>query len=161
ELHLQTRADTEPAETPSLDTAAPANTRVRVAVRVLGRPALVTASPPRQELRRRALELLIYLAVHRRGANLPDIKEAFWPDASNRRAGERLQTEVGDLRARVRDAYRAANPDTDPDGDKGEQLQPVVNTGGRYHLNPDLVDIDWWTVQDTLAAATTDVAHRI
>jgi len=161
----QTRADTAQADAPARvprpdpgDAAsAPAVARARVDVRVLGRPALLTVGPPKQELRRRALELLIYLAVHRRGANLPDIKEAFWPDASNRRAGERLQTEVGDLRARVRDAYRAANPDTETD----EQLQPVVNTGGRYHLNPDLVDIDWWTVQDALAAATTDTAHRV
>jgi DNA-binding SARP family transcriptional activator len=165
----ETRADTEPADPPtpqprpdSIDLAVvPVTTRARVEVRVLGRPGLVTTGPPKQEPRRRALELLVYLAVHRRGANLPDIKEAFWPDASNRRAGERLQTEVGDLRTRIRDAYRAANPDTDPANDKGEQLQPVVNTGGRYHLNPDLLDVDWWTVQDALAAATTDTAHRI
>jgi DNA-binding SARP family transcriptional activator len=98
--------------------------------------------------------------VHRRGANLPDIKEAFWPDATNRRAGERLQTEAGDLRARIRDAYWAANPHLDPGEDKRPPIDSVVNTGGRYHLNPDIVDVDWWTVQDALAAATTDTAHR-
>jgi DNA-binding SARP family transcriptional activator len=135
--------------------------RARVVVRVLGRPGLVTTDPPKQELRRRALELLVYLAVHRGGANLPDIKEAFWPDASNRRAGERLQTEVGDLRGRIRDAYHASDKDTDQDQDKDEQVQPVINTGGRYHLNPDLVDIDWWTVQDALAAAITDTSHQM
>src|SRR5262249_36861924 len=39
-------------------------------------------------------------------------------------------------------------------------IDSVVNTGGRYHLNPGIVDVDWWTVQDALAAATTDTAHR-
>src|SRR5207302_10850082 len=71
----------------------------------------------------------------------------------------------GDLRGRIRDAYHATNHDRDNhnhnDKDKDEQVQPVINTGGRYHLNPDLVDVDWWTVQDALAAATTDAAHRV
>jgi len=145
------RDDTTPAAAAAAGTG-----RVRVPVRVLGRPALGTDGVPGQPLRRRAQELLVYLAVHRAGANLPDIKEAFWPDASNRRAGERLQTEVGDLRRRIRYAYRGINTDTGPE----EQVQPVVNTGGRYHLNPDLVDVDWWSVQDALAA-TTHMAHRV
>ena len=151
----------QPRPDPAGTRAVPSAEYVRVPIRVLGRPALVTVGPPKQEPRKRALELLVYLVVHRRGANLPDIKEAFWPDASNRRAGERLQTETGDLRSRVRDAYRAANPTTENDENTREQPQPVVNTGGRYHLNPDLLDVDWWNVQDALAAATTDTAHRI
>jgi DNA-binding SARP family transcriptional activator len=157
----QTAAPRSAPDAPDRSSAPAQAGRPRVPIRVLGRPALVTTSPPKQELRRRALELLVYLAVHRGGANLADIKEAFWPDASNRRAGERLQTEVGDLRGRIRDAYHAITTnDTGKDQDNGEQVQPVINTGGRYHLNPDLLDIDWWTVQDALAAATTDTAHR-
>src|SRR5262249_53063672 len=126
-----------PATAKALNAAAPAASHVRVEARVLGRPTLITVGAPKQDLRRRALELLVYLVVHRRGANLTDIKEAFWPDATDRRAGERLQTEAGDLRARIRDAYWAANPDLDPGEDKRPPIDSVVNTGGRYHLNPD------------------------
>jgi DNA-binding SARP family transcriptional activator len=139
--------------------------RRRVPVHVLGAPRILRDGAPVSGLRTRAQELMVYLAVHRNGANLPDIKEAFWPDANNRRAGERLQTETGDLRGRIRDA--AGNQkDTkgdrkDPDG--GKSIQPVVNTGGRYHLNPDIVEVDWWTVQDALADATaaTSTEQRI
>jgi DNA-binding SARP family transcriptional activator len=123
-------------------------TTPRVHIRVLGRPTIDYDNPPKQALRRRASELMVYLAVHRTGADLPDLKEAFWPDATNRRAGERLQTEVTDLRARIRDAYGRRD------------IEPVVNTGGRYHLNPDIVEVDWWTVQDALATATTDTSCR-
>jgi DNA-binding SARP family transcriptional activator len=123
-------------------------TRPRLLLRVLGRPTIARDSPPRQALRPRARELMVYLAVHRSGANLPDLKEAFWPDATNRRAGERLQTEVTDLRGRIRDAYGRRD------------IEPVVNTGGRYHLNPAIVEVDWWTVQDALASATTDTSSR-
>ncbi len=57
----------------------------------------------------------------------------------------------GDLRGRIRDAFGNV------------KVQPVVNTGGRYHLNPDVVDVDWWTVQDAIAAATatTDISQRL
>jgi DNA-binding SARP family transcriptional activator len=130
----------EPTDQPAAPTADPARERVRI--RVLGIPAIMANGAPVPGLRSRAQELMVYLAVHRHGANLPDIKEALLPDATVRRAGERLQTDVGDLRRRIRD--NAGNPD----------IQPVVNTGGRYHLNADVVEVDWWTVQDALAAAS-------
>jgi hypothetical protein len=60
------------------------------------------------------------------------LTEAFWPTATVRRGGERLSTEVGALRRRIRQAA----------GDK--DIQPVVNPGSRYHLDPNLVDIDVW-----------------
>ncbi|WP_433304391.1 BTAD domain-containing putative transcriptional regulator [Actinoplanes sp. CA-030573] len=89
-------------------------------------------------LRHHARELLVYLAVHRGGANLPDIMEAFWPNATMRRAAQRLSTEVADLRRHLRQAA------------DNRSIQPVVNTGGRYHLDPDLLDIDLWRFIDIL-----------
>jgi DNA-binding SARP family transcriptional activator len=133
---------------PADPTAEATTTGPRVLIRVLGRPTIANDSPPKHALRPRARELMVYLAVHRSGVNLPDLKEAFWPDATNRRAGERLQTEVTDLRGRIRDVYGKRD------------IEPVVNTGGRYHLNPEVVEVDWWTVQDALAAATTDATRR-
>jgi DNA-binding SARP family transcriptional activator len=106
---------------------------------------------PVRGLRQHARQLLVYLAVHRNGADLPQIMEVIWPDATLRRAGERLQTEVGDLRGRIRQA--AGN----------EKIQPVLNTGGHYVLNADLVDVDVWQLTDALrrAAAATEPAARI
>jgi DNA-binding SARP family transcriptional activator len=72
--------------------------------------------------------------------------EVLWPDATVRRAQERLSTEVANLRRCIR---KAAD---DP------SVQGVINTGGRYHLNADLLDTDIWTLDHALhqAASTQD-----
>jgi DNA-binding SARP family transcriptional activator len=126
--------------------------RPPVRIQLLGEPTILDRDgAPVQGLRHHARELLLYLTVHRSGANLSQIMEAFWPDAKVRRAGERLSTEVSNLRGRIRQAA----------GDK--DIQPVVNPGSRYHLDPNLLDIDVWRLVDALheAAATTDPASRI
>jgi DNA-binding SARP family transcriptional activator len=130
--------------------SAEADPRTAVRVRLLGKPAILDhGGVPVTGLRHHARELLAYLAVHRGGAGLPDIMEAMWPHATVRRAAERLSTEVADLRRRIRQA--ADNP----------AIQPVVNTGGRYHLDGALLDIDVWHVTDMLRDATTaDPATR-
>jgi DNA-binding SARP family transcriptional activator len=121
-----------------------------VRIRLLGTPEIRdTDGNPVTGLRHHARELLVYLAVHRNGARLPDIMEAFWPSATVRRAAERLSTETANLRRILR---RAAG---DP------SIQPVVNTGGRYHLAPNLVDVDLWQLSDALRDAhTTTDTHR-
>jgi DNA-binding SARP family transcriptional activator/nucleoid-associated protein YgaU len=120
------------------------NSPKKVAIRVLGRIAVLDEQgEPVPGLRKHAGGLLVYLAIHRTGANTNDIMEAIWPEASLRRAAERLSTEVGNLRRCI----RQAGVDRD--------LQPVINTGGRYHLNPLLVDVDAWTFQDALHQTTT------
>ncbi|WP_203933881.1 BTAD domain-containing putative transcriptional regulator [Virgisporangium ochraceum] len=123
-----------------------------VRVRLLGEPAIFDRDGvPVTGLRHHARELLVYLAVHRSGANLSDIMEAFWPNATVPRARERLSTETGDLRRRIRQAA----------GDRS--VQPVVNTGSRYHLNPDLLDLDVWHLVDELrrASAATEPDEKI
>ncbi len=116
----------------------------RVQVRLLGKPTIYALTgEPVSGLRRHATELLVYLAVHRSGADLPEIMEALWPEATLRRAGQRLSTEVSNLRRNIRIAA------DDP------SLMPVINTGGRYHLDPNLLDIDVWRLLDHLAAAST------
>jgi len=123
-----------------------------VGIRLLGEPAIVDRDGITVTgLRRHARQLLVYLAVHRDGADLPQIMEAFWPTATLRRAGERLSTEVGHLRSRIRQAA----------GD--QKIQPVINTGGRYVLNAAVLDIDLWRMSNALrrAAAATDRPARI
>jgi len=118
-----------------------------VAARVLGTPAILLPDGTAVDsVREAALELLTYLAVHRDGAAIDDIKEALYGDATRDRARQRLATDVANLRNRLRHAH----PNRDADDTVAD---PVINTGGRYHLNPDLIDIDWWDVQDAITRA--------
>jgi DNA-binding SARP family transcriptional activator len=130
----------EPEPTPAVDVPAilPV-TQHRVSIRPFGTPAVLDAAgAPVPGLRHHATGLLVYLALHRDGANLPDIMEAFWPTATIRRASERLSTEVANLRRAIRTA--AGNT----------KIQPVVNTGSRYHLDQDVLAIDLWTLADAM-----------
>jgi DNA-binding SARP family transcriptional activator len=148
------QAQPSPGATPDdASTADPRRGRRRpVRIRLLGEPTIFDRDgAPVPGLRHHARELLVYLAVHRSGASFSQIMEAFWPTATVPRARERLSTEAGDLRRRIRQA--AADKD----------IQPMVNTGSRYHLDPNLLDIDVWRLIGALrqATATTDPAARI
>ena len=135
----------EPDGPPAEQAPTPTSTPTTKAVaRVLGPPALLCPDGTTVDsLREAALELLVYLAVHRDGAALDDIKEALYPDATIHRATQRLATDVANLRNRLRHI-------TGPTADRSD---PVINTGGRYHLNPDLIEVDWWTVHDLATSA--------
>lgn len=78
--------------------------------------------------------------------------EALFPDASLRRASERLSTVVADLRKHIR---RATALPTDTTETLRQRLEPIPNTGGHYHLDPDVVRVDWWTVLDHYEAVAT------
>lgn len=135
--------------------------RRRAQVRVLGTPAVLDFSgQPVHKLRAKSVELLVYLAVNRTGAPLAQIMEALWPDATWRRASERLSTCVANLRHAIRAvlADGQAEPGTD-----GRKIEPVINSGGHYRLDPVIVDIDWWTVLDGYAhvAASIDNTARL
>lgn len=139
---------------PSIPKAEPAvpdvTTTPKVRIRLFGKVAVLDGEgQPVPGLRQNAGGLLAYLALHRKGADKNDILEAIWPDAPLRRAAERLSTEVGNLRRCI----RVALPD--------QSAQPVVNTGGRYHLNPDVVDVDLWHLEDALQdAVVSDPEER-
>ena len=149
-------------------------------MRILGDPVILGRDgQPMRGLRGHAVELLIYLAVNRDGADLSDIMEAIWPDATRRRASERLSTNVGNLRGLLRAAHPSADTmDTDDTGtaatdDKArgdkekaaarKQPNPIPNTGSRYHLDPAMVQVDWWTVLDeyTQVATASDDKARL
>lgn len=115
-----------------------------VRVRVFGHPRV--EQPEDVEaggIRRYARELLVYLAIHHRGADLPQIMEAFWPHATVRRASQRLSTEAADLRRHIRIAR----------GDR--TVEPVINSGGHYRLNPAIVTVDLWEFNTAIHAAAT------
>jgi two-component SAPR family response regulator len=158
----------QPATGPVGRTTTP--TTSLVSVRVLGSPAILgTDGKPVRGLRAKSLELLTYLAVHRRGASLDDIMEAIWGDATPRRAAERLSTCVANLRSVIRavaqPATKTNDADTEENSRKPPPIEPVVNTGGHYHLDPALLHVDWWTMLDqyaqvaTATSDTTRLAH--
>jgi two-component SAPR family response regulator len=125
-------------------------------VKVLGTPAVLDrAGRPAPRLRTAARELMVYLVMHRDGAAIDDILEAIYPDATVTRAAERLSTDVANLRRVIR---TVAGPTAD-----GSRLEPVVNSGGHYRFNADVVDADWWTIVDEYAqvAAAPDEQHRL
>ncbi|MFV2104543.1 BTAD domain-containing putative transcriptional regulator [Micromonospora sp. LOL_024] len=142
-----------PTDSPEPPTPAADRTQPKVRVRILGSPAIIGADgTPVTGVRRASYELLTYLAVHRDGADIADIEVAMTPDATPRRARDRLSTNVANLRNRLTTAA-GLNP-----GDDTHTFKPVVNPGGRYYLDPNLVDIDWWRVLDATSRAgrTTD-----
>ncbi|WP_345731483.1 BTAD domain-containing putative transcriptional regulator [Cryptosporangium minutisporangium] len=144
----------EPARVPAavsgaLPSTAATSGSPRARIQVLGQAPLIRPldGPPVTGARSHAVELLALLAAHRDGMDLPDIMEVFYPTATVRRASQRLSTTVGNLRNRIRTA--AGDPANK------EKLEPVLNTGSHYQLNPAILHIDWWHFQDTLARAVT------
>lgn len=144
----QLRSGGEPA--PAQPAAAEQPAR-RVQVRVLGPAALLdTTGAPAPKMRAKSLELLVYLSLHRKGAPLDQIMEAIWPDVTLRSASQGLSTCVGNLRGAIRTAAHGHAPAPDR-----PRLEPVINSGGHYRLDPAIVAVDWWTVLDETAQVAT------
>jgi hypothetical protein len=128
-----------------------------VKVRVLGAPAILdTDGSPVRGLRTKSTELLIYLAVHRDGAPLADILAAIWPDVTPQRATQRLSTCLANLRSIIRQVRVTAGTNN-PDGHT--RVEPVINTGGHYHLDPTIVAVDWWQALDAYARAASSATN--
>ena len=97
----------------------------------------------------RALELLVYLAVHPHGVARDTLIAALWPDTGPDRPTNALNAAL----TRLRRALRATDPD---------HATLVTLTGDRYHLDGDLVDIDYWTFLIAAADLThPDPTHRV
>jgi DNA-binding SARP family transcriptional activator len=111
-----------------------------VAVRVLGRPAIVGADPG-EPLRAKALELLVYLVARDGDATVDAIIEDLVPDATLSKAPHRIHTYVYALRKALR---RTGGPGT-----------YLTHPRHRYVLNRDAVDVDLWRMRDALAEAET------
>ncbi|MEU2019066.1 hypothetical protein ABZ541_23870 [Micromonospora sediminicola] len=132
--------------------------RGRVRVTVLGEPAVLDAAgQPIRGLRAKSMELLVFLIVRREGAALGDILDTVWPDVPVQKANQRLSTCLSNLRGIIRGVLNAINP-TDPDGTRPE---PIVNTGGHYHLDPAIVSVDWWQLLDEQQATLSSASDEI
>lgn len=125
--------------------------RPKVQVTILGEPAILDPEGHAvRGVRAKSQELLVYLAVHRNGAALTDILNAVWLDVPTQRANQRLSTCLSNLRNVIRSVMDPAEPDQP----HTMRPDPVVNTGGRYHLNPAIITVDWWHLLDHNPSAT-------
>jgi DNA-binding SARP family transcriptional activator len=70
----------------------------RAKISVLGPLAIAGARRSRRGLRSRSLELIAYLALHRRPVQRDELLEAFWPGIDPRRTRPRLRQAVRDAR---------------------------------------------------------------
>ncbi|GAA4595857.1 hypothetical protein GCM10023107_35540 [Actinoplanes octamycinicus] len=120
----------------------------RVEVAVLGTPRIVAEELDRLP-RRKALELLVYLAVHDGSATTEQILDDLLPDAPASKAPQRLHTYVSDIRNVMR---RIAGPGT-----------YLTHPQHRYVLNQSLIDVDLWRMRSAIREANhaTDRRERI
>ncbi|ROO60366.1 hypothetical protein EDC02_2229 [Micromonospora sp. Llam0] len=134
----------------------------RVRITVIGEPAVLDATgQPVRGLRAKSMELLVFLTIHRDGAPLMEILDAVWPDVALQKANQRLSTCLSNLRGVIRGALESANPTDRDETADGLRPEPIVNTGGHYHLAPAIVTVDWWQLLDDRQAgapSATEVA---
>jgi DNA-binding SARP family transcriptional activator len=103
------------------------------------------AFPPRQR------ELLVFLALHPDGVHRDALVGALWEDNLPARPTNALNTALSRLRRSLSEATGAAVGDITTFGE------------GRYQLDPDLVDVDYWRLGDAVAArrAACSTGERI
>ena len=97
---------------------------------------------PGRPLRAKAGELAALLACHPDGMGTRDIGEYLEPDAKVDESDQRVHTNVSNLRHVF---GRATGP-----LQKGYVIQP----GGRYQLDPTVIDVDLWQMRRALRDAT-------
>lgn len=139
------------SEEPDIDCAAEDSQETshgRVEVTVLGAAAIADV-PPGPTLRKKSLEVLVYLAVHDGAASVEAILDDLLPDAPANKAPGRLYTYVSDLRTIMR---RTAGDGT-----------YLTHPHQRYVLNRDAVDVDLWRMRAAIRDANqaTDPAERL
>jgi DNA-binding SARP family transcriptional activator len=137
------KARTHPREQtpPAAPAQAATGTRHVAVVRVLGRPRIVNAETAGRPVRRASLELLVYLVVHRDGATVEQICDDMWPALRRSESSQRLHTAASTLRHLL-----AAAADADAEAHHAGQC--LGKHAGRYRLNPQLLDVDLWRLQE-------------
>ncbi|MEV4515636.1 hypothetical protein AB0K00_42630 [Dactylosporangium sp. NPDC049525] len=121
-------------------------TRGTVRVKMIDGPMIVgNDGRPVRGLRAKSLELLAFLVVHRSGAAITEILDAVWQGVPAEKASQRLSTVVSNLRNAMREVLKAGTP-TQAAGPAAPE--PIINTGGRYHLNREVVIVDHWELID-------------
>ncbi|TMQ90008.1 hypothetical protein ETD83_37315, partial [Actinomadura soli] len=115
-----------------------------IRLQVLGPVRLHTADGPiTTGIRRSARDLLAYLALNPNGITRDQAIGALWPDHQPDTATTQFNTAVANIRKTLRTATGLREP------------MYVLRTAGRYHLDPDQIDVD----EQHLAAALAHARH--
>ncbi|RSN64660.1 AfsR/SARP family transcriptional regulator, partial [Actinomadura sp. WAC 06369] len=121
-------------------------------LQVLGPVTLHTADGPiTTGLRRSARDLLAYLALHPNGITRDQGTGALWPDHNPDTATTQFNTAISNIRKVLRTTTGLREP------------MFVLHSTGRYRLDPQLIDVDLWSLTTTLNSAkhATNDTHRI
>jgi DNA-binding SARP family transcriptional activator len=79
----------------------------RVAIKLIGPPAIEGLPKRRRGLRGESRQLLYYLALHPHGASRDQLLAALWPDHDDKRARQHLYQAAADLRTHLKTAFLA------------------------------------------------------
>jgi DNA-binding SARP family transcriptional activator len=135
----------------SVECAAPASDAIapptRAQVSVLGPLTIAGAKRSRRGLRKVALELVAYLALHRQPVQRDELLEAFWPGVDPHRTRPRLHQAVRDARrllgaaiASDRDCYWLERAEVDVDLDRLERLLAEARVAGNDQVERQLLE---------------------
>ncbi|WP_329065550.1 LysM peptidoglycan-binding domain-containing protein [Amycolatopsis sp. NBC_01480] len=121
------------------------NPATRLHLQVLGRLHLTRADPEPRDLigafAPRQREILVYLALHRAGCRRETLTAALWPDAPGERPYNSFHATLSQLRRGLR---RTTEDNT---------LDLTVLQDGHYGLDPTIVTVDLWQLQDALTTS--------
>ncbi|MPZ67612.1 MAG: LysM peptidoglycan-binding domain-containing protein [Pseudonocardiaceae bacterium] len=142
------QSDDKDLPAPETDSSEPPPHQPPVGLAVLG-PIRVYAGPTEipTGLRNLSRELLAYLASHDDGVPLHHTLADIWRDTDPDPAAVQFHTVTANIRKVLRDATALHDADF------------VVHAGGRYRLNPQLIDVDLWRFTHHIKrahAATSD-----
>ncbi|WP_285748733.1 BTAD domain-containing putative transcriptional regulator [Lentzea sp. NBRC 105346] len=93
-------------------------------------------------------EVLVHLALHPQGVRREVLNEAVWPGSRPPRPYNSFHNTLSVLRRVVTEAT------------SGSMANFVVNSDGRYQLNRELVEVDFWKLEQSLANAGSAGADR-
>jgi DNA-binding SARP family transcriptional activator/LysM repeat protein len=136
--HRQAASASEPASPP-------------VRLRLLGTVRIEAAGVPvATGLRRIARDLLTYLALHPDGVTRDQGIDALMPDRDLDTGTTMIHTAINNARKTLRRTTGLSEP------------MFIIHTGGHYHLDPELFDVDLWRLEAALhdaQHATTEAAR--
>jgi DNA-binding SARP family transcriptional activator len=99
-------------------------------------------------MRRKAAELLAYLAVYPDGATTPVLLEALWPDTPPERSGPILHAATTNVRGLLRSATQTP------------ESAFIVRVGDHLRIDARLTDCDLWAFRAALAAAASAASDQ-
>ncbi|WP_086664163.1 BTAD domain-containing putative transcriptional regulator [Lentzea kentuckyensis] len=134
--------------------SAPAAVSSRLTVEVFGRFQFVFAPGGSEAVDLSGLltpkqrEVLVHLALHPQGVRREVLNEAVWPGSRPPRPYNSFHNTLSVLRRVVADAT------------SGPMANFVVNSDGRYQLNREFVEVDFWKLQQLLGNVAVTGADR-